>query len=102
MVRVWGGAPAPAGFGPPKWPDGRRIGIRRRVAPARLMGRDAAREGKEGELRRAGLAARSSAIGPKAQEDVREQAVGQNGKRAASTEKKISSFLISEAFSIEF
>ena len=62
------------------------------------MGRDAAREGKEGEPRRAGLAARSSAIGPKAQEGVREQAAGQNGKRAASTEKKISSFLISEAF----
>ena len=37
-----------------------------------------------------------------AQEGVSEQAMGQNRKRAASTEKKISSFLISEAFSIEF
>ena len=63
-----------------------------------LVGRDAAREGKEGEPSRAGLAARSLAVGPKAQEGVREPATGQNRKRAASTEKKISSFLILEAF----
>jgi len=62
------------------------------------VGRDAAREGKEGEPSRAGLAARSLAVRPKAQEGVSEPAAGQNRKRAASTEKKISSFLISEAF----
>ena len=52
------------------------------------MGRDAAREGKEGKPSRAGLAARSLAVGPKAQEGVRELAAGQNRKQAASTEKK--------------
>ena len=52
------------------------------------MGRDAAREGKEGEPSRGDLAARSLAVGPKAQEGVRELVVGQNCKQAASTEKK--------------
>jgi len=78
--------------------DGHRIKIRRPGSGWILVGRDAAREGKEGEPSRAGLVARSLAVGPKAQEGVREQAAGQNRKRAASTEKKISSFLISEAF----
>ena len=100
--RVSGGGPVAGFFVPAGNTDGRRIKIRRPGSGLILMGRDAAREGKEGEPSRAGLAARSLAVGPKAQEGVREPAAGQNRKRAASTEKKISSFLISEAFSIEF
>jgi len=97
MVRVWG--------------EHRRLPVL-----VRRNGRMAVGSISDGERRLGGSWARMRPVrerrasragpvwrpGPKAQEGVCEQAAGQNRKRAPSTEKKISSFLISEAFSIEF
>jgi len=62
-------------------------------------GPNSAQEGEGDAPRRADLAAQSSAVGPKAQEGVSEQAAGQNRKLAASTKKETFKFSNFRSFS---